>query len=112
MKKTKFISRSEEYLLLAVWRLKDEAYGVTIRDQLTASTGETWAFGAIFVMLNRLEKKGMLTSQLSDPTPQRGGKGKRYYSLTNKGLLTLHEIKKVQQSVWAGIEKIPHPEKP
>jgi DNA-binding PadR family transcriptional regulator len=98
--KTKFISRSEEYLLLAVMRLKKEAYGVAIRDQLKESTGHTWAYGAIFVMLSRLEKKGLLESFLTDPTPQRGGRSKRIYFLTPKGEKVLAEIKKVHEAVW------------
>jgi PadR family transcriptional regulator PadR len=106
---TKFISRSEEYLLLAVWRLKDNAYGVAIRDQIMNATGKSWAYGALFVMLSRLEKKGYLTSQFTDPSPQRGGKSKRIFQLTPLGTKTLKEIKEVQESVWAGIEDLTVP---
>jgi DNA-binding PadR family transcriptional regulator len=106
----KFISRSEEYLLLAVWRLKGNAYGVAIRDQIMQATGKTWAYGALFVMLSRLEKKGYLTSDFTDPSPQRGGKSKRIFQLTSLGMKTLREIKEVQESVWAGIEDLTVPE--
>jgi len=102
----KFISRSEEYLLLAVWRLKDNAYGVAIREQIMQATGKTWAYGALFVMLSRLEKKGFLSSNFTDPSPQRGGKSKRIFQLTPLGTKTLREIKEVQESVWAGIEDL------
>ena len=105
----KFISRSEEYLLLAVWRLKDNAYGVAIRDQIMQATGKTWAYGALFVMLSRLEKKGFLASSFTDPSPQRGGKSKRIFQLTSLGMKTLREIKEVQESVWAGIEDLTSP---
>jgi DNA-binding PadR family transcriptional regulator len=101
----KFISRSEEYILLAVMRLREEAYGVAIRNQLTKDTGETWAFGAVHVMLTRLEKKGLLESYLADPTPQRGGRSKRIYSMTSLGLQTLELIKKVQDKVWSDISE-------
>ena len=101
----KFISRSEEYILLAVVRLREEAYGVAIRNQLTVDTGETWAFGAVHVMLTRLEKKGLLESRLADPTPQRGGRSKRIYSMTPLGLQTLALIKKVQDKVWSGLSE-------
>ena len=101
----KFISRSEEYILLAVMRLRDEAYGVAIRNQLKQVTGETWAFGAIHVMLTRLEKKGLLESSMADPTPQRGGRRKRIYKMTTLGLKTLEQIKEVQDKVWSGLSE-------
>ncbi len=99
----KFISRSEEYILLAVMRLRKEAYGVAIRNQLLQDTGETWAFGAVHVMLTRLEKKDLLESYLAEPTPQRGGRSKRIYSMTSLGIQTLGQIKKVQDKVWSDI---------
>jgi len=82
---TKFISRSEEFLLLAVWRLKENAYGVTIRDQIKEATGKTWAYGALFVMLRRLEKKGYITSHFTDPSSQRGGKANGFLSFRFRG---------------------------
>jgi DNA-binding PadR family transcriptional regulator len=102
----KFISRSEEYIMLAVMHLQDEAYGVAIRHHLKKITGKAWAFGAIHVMLTRLEKKKLLGSQLADPTPQRGGRRKRIYTITSAGRETLEEIKKIQDKVWSGIPGI------
>lgn len=102
----KFISRSEEFLLLAVWRLKDNAYGVAIRDQILEATGKTWAYGALFVMLRRLEKKGYLRSYFADPSPQRGGKSKRIFQLSPLGVKALKEVRKAQESVWSGIENL------
>ena len=101
----KFISRSEEYILLAVLRLRDRAYGVAIRNQLKQVTGETWAFGAVHVMLTRLEKKGLLVSCLADPTPQRGGRSKRIYQMTSLGLDILEQIKKMQDRVWSDLSE-------
>jgi DNA-binding PadR family transcriptional regulator len=103
---TKFISRSEEFLLLAVWRLKERAYGVTIRDQIKEATGKTWAYGALFVMLSRLEKKGYLMSHFADPSSERGGKSKRIFRLTTQGVKALQEVRKAQDSVWSGIEEL------
>jgi PadR family transcriptional regulator PadR len=102
----KFISRSEEFLLLAVWRLKDNAYGVAIREQIKEATGKTWAYGALFVMLRRLEKKGYLKSYFTDPSPQRGGKSKRIFQLSAQGIKALKDVRKAQDSVWAGIEEL------
>jgi len=99
----KFISRSEEFLLLAVWRLRENAYGVTIRNQINEATGKTWAYGALFVMLCRLEKKGYLTSHFADPSSKRGGKSKRIFKLSSIGVKALKEIREVHRSVWSGI---------
>lgn len=107
---TKFISRSEEFLLLAVWRLKENAYGVAIRNQIKDATGKTWAYGALFVMLRRLEKKGYLTSYFTDPSPQRGGKSKRIFRLSLQGVKALKEVRKAQDSVWSGIEELSVPQ--
>jgi len=104
--RNKFISRSEEYILLAIMQLQDAAYGVSIRNHLKRLTGKTWAFGAIHVMLTRLEKKKLLESHLADPTPQRGGRSKRIYKLTSVGRETLEQIKKIQDKVWSGIPEI------
>lgn len=99
----KFISRSEEYIMLAVLQLEDEAYGVAIRNYLKRITGKSWAFGAIHVMLTRLEKKKLLESYLADPTPQRGGRSKRIYSVTTAGMNTLEQIRDIQDKVWSGV---------
>ncbi len=107
---TKFISRSEEFLLLAVWRLRENAYGVTIRNQINEATGKTWAYGALFVMLCRLEKKGYLTSHFADPSSQRGGKSKRIFKLSSLGVKALREIRKVQISVWSEIGELSVPQ--
>jgi PadR family transcriptional regulator PadR len=106
----KFISRSEEFLLLAVWRLKENAYGVTIRNQIKEATGKTWAYGALFVMLSRLEKKGFLTSHFAEPSSQRGGKSKRIFRLTPQGVKALKEVRKAHESVWSGIEELTVPQ--
>jgi len=103
---TKFISRSEEFLLLAVWRLKGDAYGVSIRNQIREVTGKTWAYGALYVMLTRLEKKGFLTSSFADPSAERGGKSKRIFRLSPLGVKALYEVRSAQKAVWAGVEDL------
>jgi len=102
----KFLSRSEEFVLLAVLYLQEEAYGVAIRDRLRKMTGQSWAFGAVFVTLNRLEKKRMLDSRLADPSPRRGGKSKRIYSLTLDGHEELAKIRKVQETAWKSTAEV------
>ena len=102
----KFISRSEEFILLAVRRLGSNAYGVTIRDCLREMTGKSWAYGALFVMLRRLEDKGYLESHFADPTARRGGKSKRIFRLSADGLRALHDVRRAQESAWSGMAEL------
>lgn len=99
----KYLTRAEEMLLLATWRLQDNAYGVTIQRQLKEVTGKTWAFGALFVSLDRLVKKGYLTTYLSEPTAKRGGRRKRMYRVTPNGLRALQQTRELAKALWAGI---------
>ena len=101
--KMKFLSRPEELVLLSVWRLKANAYCVPIKKQLFKVTNRDWSFGAVYDPLDRLEKKGLLTSFFSDPTAKRGGKRKRIYKLTPAGIMALIEIKTISDNVWSGI---------
>jgi PadR family transcriptional regulator PadR len=79
------LGRFEHELLLTVMRLGDEAYGMTIRRELGAHTGREVAVGAIYTALARLEARGLVQSRLGDPTPERGGKAKRYYRVLAPG---------------------------
>lgn len=79
----------EQVVLLAILRLRDDAYGVTIRAELADRTGRNVAPGAIYTALERLETKGLITSRMSDPTPQRGGRAKRCVTVTAAGMEAL-----------------------
>ena len=101
----KLLTRSEEMLMLAVWRLQEDAYGVTIRNQLETVTGRTWSFGALFVSLDRLVRKGHLESYMSDPQPYRGGRQRRMYRLRPSGRKALCKIRQVEKALWHGISE-------
>lgn len=96
----KYLSRPEELVLLSIWKMRDDPYGVTIRKYISELTGKYWSIGSIYVPLDRLENKGFVTSYLADPTAERGGKSKRYYKLTNKGLEELRAIQKIYETFW------------
>jgi DNA-binding PadR family transcriptional regulator len=96
------ITRTEELILLAVWRLGEMAYSVKIRKELKAVTGQFWSFGAVYMPLDRLLKRGLLESYLTDPTPERGGRSKRIYKPTQKGLEALEEIRRIHEAAWRG----------
>ena len=79
----------EQLILLAILRLRDDAYGVTIREELADCAGRTVAPGAMYTALERLETKGLIASRMSDPTPQRGGRAKRIVTVTASGMKAL-----------------------
>jgi DNA-binding PadR family transcriptional regulator len=79
----------EQLILLAILRLRNDAYGVTIRAELQDRAGRTVAPGALYPARERLETKGLITSRMSDPTPQRGGRAKRLVTVTAAGVEAL-----------------------
>jgi DNA-binding PadR family transcriptional regulator len=99
----KLLSRTEEFIMLSVLFLKDEAYSVLIRKRLIEVTGKTWSYGALFITLEQLVKKGYLSSSLTDPLPERGGRSKRIYALTSAGHKALEEIKLMGNKMWEAV---------
>jgi len=102
----KLLSRAEEIVLLAVWRLQGNAYGVTIRTLVSELTGKDWAFGQIYVPLDKLTRKKFVRKYMSDPTTERGGRSKYLYELSTEGKAALKEIREVQDALWNGISDI------
>ena len=102
----RLLTRAEEFILLAVWRLQDDAYSIPIRKQISEITGRNWSLGAVYMPLERLVKKGHLDSYLSETTPERGGRHKRIYRLTPEGKRALIRIREVEQAMWAGIPQL------
>jgi PadR family transcriptional regulator PadR len=100
------LTRSEEIVLLSIWKLQNNAYGVKIRSQVSAATSRNWSIGSIYAPLHRLEKKGLVKTSLGAPTPARGGRSKVFYELTPKGKDALLEIKKIHESIWVGIPSL------
>lgn len=98
----KLLSRSEEMVLLAVLALGDDAYCVPIRSHLITITKQNWSFGSVYDPLDRLEKKGLLRSFLTEPVKERGGRSKRIYRLTERGRKTLMDTRAIQQAMWDG----------
>jgi len=104
------LTRTEEIILLAVYQLGDDAYGVTIRKQIEKTIEKKFSVGAIYVPLDRLAKKGFLTSYVGEPIPERGGRSKRFYRVTSKGIAALEETKKLHDAIWSGVTDLQRPE--
>jgi PadR family transcriptional regulator len=105
--KTKLIDplgEFEQLVLLAVLRLGDSAYPVTIRQEIEERTGRSVSRGAIYITLDRLEKKGYLASWLADPTAERGGRAKRYYEVRPVGATALRQSWSALRKMWEGME--------
>ncbi len=96
----KLLSRIEEIVLLSIWRLQDDAYGMTIRQEVINATGKNWLLGAIYGPLGRIQKNGFVETVKGDPKPERGGRAKIFYRLTPKGKEALIEIQKINQIIW------------
>jgi len=97
------ITRAEEFIMLAVWRLKEDAYCVPLRAQISDITGEEWSLGSVYMPLDRLVKRGLLESYLTEATPERGGRRKRIYRLTGEGLKRLRNMKDIERRMWEGL---------
>ena len=104
MTEMSLLSRWEEVYLLSIWELKDTAYGVTIKKQVSNKTGMILSYGGLYVMLAQLVKKGLVTKTPGEPTHKRGGRRKYYYSLTKKGKRALQATYEHQKSLWADVE--------
>jgi DNA-binding PadR family transcriptional regulator len=102
----KILSKPEELVLLAVYSLADKAYGVTIRNRIIEETGVDWSIGAIYVPLNRLAIEGYLKTAVGEPTPQRGGRKKKYFSLTPLGMKALAFTKRINESMWSPLSAL------
>ena len=94
----------EHVVLLAILHLGDGVYGVPIVDEIQRRTGRSVAPAAVYVTLRRLEQKGLLTSWMSDSTPERGGKSRRCVRVTRAGLDSFRESRKVLDSMWKGLD--------
>lgn len=95
----------EELVLLTIASLVNNAYSVAICDELSKHAGRTVKLGVVHAVLNRLQEKGLVKSELGDASPTRGGKRKRLYTLTSAGRASLLRAKEIRDTLW---QKIPH----
>jgi DNA-binding PadR family transcriptional regulator len=94
----------EQLVLLAIMQLDGEVYGVPIVDEIERRTGRRVAPAAVYVTLRRLEEKGLLSSKMSAPTAERGGKARRCVKVTAAGLESLREARQVIDNMWKGLD--------
>ena len=106
MRRREFLGGFELLVLLALIRLGDEAYGVPISDAIEESSGREVALGSVYITLDRLEQKGLVTSRLGEPTAERGGRAKTYFEITAKGLRETRQAQRTLKRLWQGVPQL------
>ena len=101
--KDKFLGEFEQMAMLALVRLGSDAYGAAIRQLLAEQVDRNVAIGALYSTLERLERKGMVTSWLGEATAQRGGRAKRYFKVTAQGHNALKRARNAMDTLWQGV---------
>jgi DNA-binding PadR family transcriptional regulator len=93
----------ELMVMLVLIRLGEDAYGVPISTELEEQTGSEVALGSVYAALERLEKKGFVSSTLGNPTAERGGRAKRYFRVTAKGLREVRAARRIFTTLWRDV---------
>ena len=93
-------------VLLALIRLVEDAYGVPISQAIEESTGRDVLVGSVYAALERLEEKGFVSSRVGEPTPERGGRAKRYFRITARGLRQVRETRRALIKLWQRIPEL------
>src|SRR5258708_18680567 len=101
-----YLGEFELMLLLAIIQLGDDAYGVPISRELEKHRGRDVSVGSVYAALERLEAKGLVESSLGDPTPERGGKAKRFFRVTREGLRLVQETRRVLTGLWKALPEL------
>ncbi len=94
----------EQLVLLAILRVGDSAYAVPVINEIQAQTGRSVSHAAVYIALRRLEEKGLVVSRLAEATPERGGRGKRYYEVDPTARAMLQESRNALMRMWDGLE--------
>ena len=100
------VSNFELMVLLALIRLGDEAYGVPISKEIEEHSGHDVALGSVYAALERLGARGFVTWSVGDPTPERGGRAKKYFNVTAKGMKVVQETQRTLTRLWKGMPKL------
>jgi PadR family transcriptional regulator, regulatory protein PadR len=103
MREHAYLGEFELMILLTLIRLGDEAYGVPLARELSAIRGGDVSVGSVYAALDRLELKGLIASNLGDPSPERGGRAKRYFRVTEEGLHSVRETRKILSKLWKSL---------
>ena len=101
----KELTKTEEILLISIWQLKDEAYGVKIRQHVSKAIKKEFTYGNLYSALNQLVLKNYVEKRPGETVPERRGRRRIYYTVTSEGLLALKEAREMNESLWANVPK-------
>jgi DNA-binding PadR family transcriptional regulator len=104
MAKGDYLGEFEQIVLLALLRLKENAYGMTLRREIHERTGRDVSIGAVYATLDRLEAKGYVSSRLGEPTSERGGRAKRFFRIEADGAAALQDTRRTLEAMWKGVQ--------
>lgn len=103
MRDRDYLGEFEHIVVLALLRLEDRAYGVTVRQEIEVRIDREVSIGAVYATLERLERKGYVSSQRGDPTPERGGRSKRFFRVTADGVEAVSRTHRALESMTEGL---------
>ena len=106
MSKHQYLGTFELAVLLALIRLGDNAYGITISREIEEIGGREVTLGSIYATLDRLDTKGLVSSEIGEPTPERGGRAKRYFHVTSKGLREVRQTHRALKRLWQDLPQL------
>ncbi len=98
-----YLGNLELMVLLALLRVRRGAYGVPISREIAEQTGREVAIGSVYAALERLERKGFVSSALGEPSPERGGRAKRYFQITGKGVHEVRDAQRMLTNMWRNL---------
>ena len=106
MRESHYLGEFELMILLTLLHLGEEAYGVPLSRELAARRGRDVSIGSVYAALDRLEIKGLVASTLGESTPERGGRAKRYFRVTQQGLRSVHETRRILSKLWKSLPSV------
>lgn len=106
MRRRSYLGEFELMVMLALIRQGDDAYGVPIAREIEQSTGRSIALGSVYAALERLERKGLVRSSVGASTPERGGRAKRFFEVTAKGLDEVRSTREILKKLWRGLPQL------
>ena len=98
------LTKAEELVLLTIWKMTDNAYGVALKRKIKEETGKDIPYGTLYFLLDQLTVKEYVRKKVGEPTPERGGRGKTFYQITPEGKEALKEAMEMYQKVWGNVD--------
>lgn len=100
----KELTKAEELVLLTIWKMADNTYGVALKRKIKEETGKDIPYGTLYFLLDQLTVKEYVRKEAGEPTPERGGRSKTFYQITPEGKEALKDAMEMYQKVWGNVD--------